>query len=570
MRPRPSLSLRCLLALGLGLGSALANAQNASTAGTASAPEPTLQHLSLVWEYSGDANNNGAVAMRFRPLGSTSWRQGLPLRRVPAGSNAGFSWTSRHAGSVFGLQPGTDYEIELSLVDPDGGSATRLLSARTRSAPTPGSGSVRMATPATLASVLTLAQPGDIVELGVGSYAGFSLQRDGAAGQPLTLRGLPGAQINGELGLFSRRHVILQALTVNGRIRFNGSEDIAIVDSTVNASATEFNGDGIVCFTRCARAYIAGNTVNGTTVWQESAFGVSGNNRGEGIVVNGPGHVIRSNRVRGFRDGISFMEDSAAVDQYSIDVLDNRISESADDGIEADFCLHNCRQVGNVLTNSFIAFSSQPALGGPNYFIRNIAWNVAHVPFKLYRSSRGDVLLHNTVVKTGDGFNASPGVPIAYAYARNNLFVGGEPGSWNGYASGSGRVLDLVDLQSATSSFNFNGYGSTRSDFRGRLGAISFSSLAELRSLSSETQAQRVDMAVFATAPAFPQNPLTQYAEADLRLANDLRAVDAGETLPNINDDYSGGAPDLGAIERVSASTGLFCDGFETAPCGAP
>jgi hypothetical protein len=77
-------------------------------------------------------------------------------------------------------------------------------------------------------------------------------------------------------------------------------------------------------------------------------------------------------------------------------------------------------------------------------------------------------------------------------------------------------------------------------------------------------------MAVFATAPAFPQNPLTQYAEADLRLANDLRAVDAGETLPNINDDYSGGAPDLGAIERASASTGLFCDGFEPALCGEP
>lgn len=544
-------------------------AQTATTAGAASAPEPTLQHLSLIWEFSGDSNANGVVSVRFRSVGG-SWREGMPLRRVPAGSNAGFSWSNRHAGSVFGLQPGTDYEIELSLIDPDGGSATRLLNARTRSLPQPGGGSVRSATPATLANVLSQAQPGDIVELAAGSYAGFSLQRDGAAGLPLTLRGLPGAQINGELGLFSRRHVILQALTVNGRIRFNASDDIALLDSTVNASPTDFNGDGIVCFTRCARAYIAGNTVNGTTVWQESAFGVDGDNRGEGIVVNGPGHVIQNNRVRGFRDGISFMEDSAAVDQYSIDVLDNRISESADDGIEADFCLHNCRQIGNVLTNSFIAFSSQPALGGPNYFIRNVAWNVAHLPFKLYRSSRGDVLLHNTVVKTGDGFNAYAGVPIAHAYARNNLFLGGEPGSWNGYSSGSGRVLDIADLQTATSSFNHNGYGTTRSDFRGRIGTLSFNSLAELRSLSSETQAQRVDMAIFAAAPAFPQNPLTQYAEADLRLANDMRVVDTGERIANINDGFSGSAPDLGAFERHLVGALVFCDGFEPAACVRP
>lgn len=570
MPTHAALALRCALLLSLSLLGPLAQAQNASTAGAASAPEPTLENLSLVWEVTGDANNNGVVGVRFRAQGSSSWRTALPLRRVPAGSNVGFSWSHRHAGSVFGLQPGTDYELELNLVDPDGGNATRQLTARTRSLPAPGSGSVRSASPASLASVLSQAQPGDIVELGAGSYAGFNLQRDGTAGQPLTLRGLPGAQINGELGLFGRRHVILQALTVNGRIRFNGSDDISILDSTVNASATQFNGDGIACFTRCARAYIAGNTVNGTTLWQETAFGVDGDNRGEGIVVTGPGHVIRNNRVRGFRDGISFMEDSAAVDQYSIDVIDNRISESGDDGIEADFCLHNCRQIGNVLTNSFIAFSSQPALGGPNYFIRNIAWNVAHVPFKLYRSSRGDVLLHNTIVKTGDAFNASPGAPIAHAYARNNLFVGGEPGTWNGYSSGSGRVLDIVDLQSTTSSFNYNGYGTTRSDFRGRLGAVSFSSLAELRSLSSETQAQRVDMGVFASAPPFPQNPLSQYAEADLRLADDARAVDAGEVLPNINDDYSGSGPDLGAIERITTGAGLFCDGFEPAACSEP
>jgi hypothetical protein len=516
-------------------------AQTATAPGVISLPEPTLNHLSIEWAISGDDDHDGVVSVRFRALDSAAWRQGMTLR-VPAGRNSsgagdadGSSWSNRHSGSLFGLQPATSYEIELTLSDPDGGSAQQVVQATTRSVPQPGSGSLRASTPATLASVLDQAQPGDIVELGAGSYAGFSLDRDGGPGAPLTLRGLPGSHIDGELGLFFRRQVILQNLTVNGRIRFNGSDDISIVNSTVNASPSRFNGDGIVCLLPCARAYIAGNTLNGTSIWAESSFGVSGNNRGEGIALTGPGHVIVGNRVRGFRDGISFLEGGEAVDQYSIDVLDNQISESADDGIEADFCRHNCRIVGNQLTNSFIAFSSQPSLGGPTWFIRNTAFNVVHVPFKLYRGSVGDVLLHNTVDKTGDGFNSYPGAMIGHAFARNNLFLGGEPGSYAGFSSGSGRVVDLVELQTSTSSFDYNGYGTSRSDFRGRLGGTSFTSLATLRGNTSEAHGQQLDMAIFAAAPAFPQDPLSAYAPVPLALADDARAVDVGVVLAQLS-----------------------------------
>jgi len=38
-------------------------------------------------------------------------------------------------------------------------------------------------------------------------------------------------------------------------------------------------------------------------------------------------------------------------------------------------------------------------------------------------------------------------------------------------------------------------------------------------------------------------------AEVDLRLKRESGAVDAGVPLPNINDNYRGSAPDLGAYE---------------------
>lgn len=551
------------LALFLGANAA---AQNATTPGISSAPFPTINNVALEWAISGDADLDGVVTVRYRAQGESTWRAAMPLRRIPVGTNQGFSWTNRHSGSVFGLTPDTSYEVELSLADPDGGAETRIVSARTRAIPREATGAVvRVATPASLSSVINSALPGDIVELSAGNYAGFTIERDGSPGLPLTLRGQSGAVINGEVGLFFRNHVLLRNLQVNGRIRFNGSNHISIIGCTVNAQTTVGAGDGIVTLLRAENSYIADNVVNGTTIWRESALGASGDNLGEGILVTGPGHVISGNTVRNFRDAISLLEDTPGSDQYSIDIADNRIEAAADDGIEADFCAHNCRILRNQLTNTFIAMSSQPSLGGPVYFIRNHAYNVLHIPFKLYRSSEGDVILHNTIVKSGDGLNAYPGTPIRRALFRNNIFLGGAASSVNGFSSGSGRVIDLQSLDTTNSSMDYNGYGSALGTFTGRIGTVSFSSLAQLRSSTSENNAQQLDFGIFEQSIAFPPpgNPLTLYPTQSLRLRADTLAVDTGVALANINDGFSGSAPDLGAFEYVSSNTTLFVNGFE-------
>ena len=173
---------------------------------------------------------------------------------------------------------------------------------------------------------------------------------------------------------------MVESITVRGQIKFNGASNLTIRGCTVEAEA-----DGIVTQTRSENLFIADNTVRGSTSWAENALGVDGDNIGEGILVNGPGHVIQNNFVTGFRDGISFVEgEGQAVDQRSIDVLYNDIYDCADDGIEADFCMGNCRIVGNRLTNTFIALSSQPGLGGPTYFVRNALYNVVEVTLEVF------------------------------------------------------------------------------------------------------------------------------------------------------------------------------------------
>ncbi|MBA3546918.1 MAG: right-handed parallel beta-helix repeat-containing protein [Nannocystis sp.] len=505
-------------------------------------PSPTLEHLAIEWRIDGDDDNDGVVWIRYRSAGG-AWREGMPLRRVPAGAAEGFAWPNKHAGSLFGLEPGTEYEVELALLDPDGGCEVRTLSATTRTAPAAMAGApVIPVTPAGFKAAAAAAGPGDIIELAAGTYAEIVLQTDGSPGAPIVLRGKPGAVVDGDVRLDGRAHVIVDGLEVHGKIKFNGGRELGIVRCKVLTA-----GDGIVTFTRAENVYIADNEVVGATVWSEAALGVDGDNIGEGIQVTGPGHVIEHNRVRGFRDAISLLEDDGAVDQYSIDILANDISEAADDGIEADFCFHDCRIAGNRLTNTFIALSSQPGLGGPTYFVRNAVYSTILSAFKLQRGSVGDVLLHNTVVKGGDAFGVYTGDVFERQYARNNVFLGGPGGQYGGWSSGTGDVLSLA-AAGASVDLDYDGYGSTLGGFTGQIGAVVFASLAQLQAMTTEVHAVELDLSIFAAGVALP-SPFPGHDPADLRLAPGSDAVDVGLAIPNINDGHAGSAPDLGAHE---------------------
>jgi parallel beta-helix repeat protein len=530
---------------------------NATVAGALSFPFPTINNISVEWLITGDDDLDAAVAVRYRRQGDTAWSPGMDLRRIPAGSNEGFSWANKFAGSVFDVQANTTYEVQLTLTDPDGGSETRTGTVTTRAVPAPMAGApVKNATPATLASVLNGALPGDIIELGAGTYAAFTVGRNGLPGQPIVIRdGNGDAVINGPGGagnaidLTNRSHVIIDGLRINnGRVKMNGANTVAVVRCTVNASA-----DGIIALTRAENLYIADNRLTGQGQWVESHLGASGFNGGEGIEVVGPGHVIEHNYVKGFRDLISLREGIAGSDQRSIDILDNDLYVGTDDGIEADFSEGNVRVMRNRITNSFMGISSQPSLGGPTYFIRNAMYNVILHAFKLHRGSVGDVGLHNTVVKNGDAFSVYSGITHSRGYFRNNLFIGGPGGVYNTYDNGPGRVTDLA-YADATNSFNYDAFGSTGGTFAGEIGSTTFTSLAQLRATTTEANAVQVNLGVFNTAVAYPGSPLAaELAPADLRLRAGSAAENAGQVIPNVNDGFGSTGPDIGAFEFGAA-----------------
>ena len=144
----------CLAFAGLAVCSHAAQSGDATIPGTVTAPFPTINNLAIEWKIDGDENLNGVVTVNYREVGEDDWRDAMPLRRVPAGQSRRtrpiFHWENKHSGSIFDLEPATEYEVALSLHDPDGGSAERSLRAHTRPVPTsPPDASVRRLTSTT-------------------------------------------------------------------------------------------------------------------------------------------------------------------------------------------------------------------------------------------------------------------------------------------------------------------------------------------------------------------------------------------------------------------------------------
>jgi len=533
-------------------------ALDATIPGEVTTPYPTITNLAVEWMIAGDDNLNGVVTVEYRIAGQQRWHPAMPLRRIPAGRSRRtrpiYHWKNRHSGSIFDLKPDTEYEIRLKLHDPDGGKAEKVVRARTRAVPRPAPDAVvKRVTPVTFRDSARTAQPGDILLLMPGYYGHFVMERDGRPGRPIVIRSdRSHPSINStfdSISLRGRKHVILDGLTViHGSVDLLGAEEVAVrhckVVSKFGIIANKAPG--------CKNCYVADNDVSYIMPWSSPGLGASfayGGAAcvGEGIQLAGPGNVICHNRVKGYRDCISLMEEQAAYNQICTDIYNNDIYVGADDAIEADFAQGNCRIMRNRITNCFMGLSSQPGLGGPTYFIRNVMYNIINCPFKLSRGSRGDVILHNTVVKVGAGFMVVHNPSLALF--RNNLLIGGPgAGMFGKYGSGP-AVAVFFPRYNSTCDMDYDGVGTHGLPFKAEVGGRVFENFEEFRKGTTEKHSVLVDMSVFENNVAFPDPPMPERKPPELSLKPGSAAVDAGVLIPNLNDDYTGRAPDLGAYE---------------------
>ena len=107
----------------------------------------TLINLGFEWYVEGDDNRNASVDVSYRTVGGSGWIGALPLLRLQAerikqGQQIDVTVPNMFAGSILDLEPGTEYEAQFALKDPDGvsGEARMMVRVKTRPEPMPAVG----------------------------------------------------------------------------------------------------------------------------------------------------------------------------------------------------------------------------------------------------------------------------------------------------------------------------------------------------------------------------------------------------------------------------------------------
>jgi hypothetical protein len=303
------------------------------------------------------------------------------------------------------------------------------------------------------------------------------------------------------------------------------------------------------------------------------------------VKLYGPGHVVAYNYIADFHDGInvetygnpdgSFASGPDIIDgpkyptrEYwdrrpvAIDFYNNYITNSHDNPIEADGSMHNIRIMRNMLINHpSHAFCNQPTLGGPVYWIRNIAYNLPAGSTRLTNGAAGALFYNNTILSETQVAAASN------IHWRNNLMLGQNAApailsvnTFTSYTSSDNNGFRVNP--GAKSAFEWSAPASgvvadfTAPEHDAKLTTQRFASLAEyVAATGQDKHSVAVDYDVFVNVrrldaqDAASVQKLYKADELDFRLKPGSAAVDRGLSLPTVTDGFGGRAPDLGALE---------------------
>ena len=415
-------------------------------ANAAASAVSTFHSIGLYWSPAGGSESNAARVEFRRAGGGDTWRRGLDLW---------FDARNReYRGSLVELEPGTGYEIRLTLAD----GARQTLNARTWSERFPVkrtvdvSGKKRVVIGAEDSGdekgyVVFTAPPGRNVIEGNDADESCVVVRQGAHHviiRGLVLRGCKryGVMFQREREGAQTHDIVIEHNEIagwGGRENSKPGSGLADNDGAIHCRYYRETDDA----RRPDRIIIQGNRIHdprhGSNPWRSAAYGRLHPTGPMGVMFErcGKNHVIRYNDI-GSGNGNHYNDGIGGSDNFSAagfpwadsDIYGNRISHVYDDAIEAEGANRNVRIWANHMDRVMVAIANAATTTGPLYVWRNVAERMSgmHDPEGLGRSRSGPFIKAGSRHPTANGgrayyfHNTAEGASAGIARAGGRLY----------------------------------------------------------------------------------------------------------------------------------------------------
>lgn len=277
--------------------------------------------------------------------------------------------------------------------------------------------------------------------------------------------------------------------------------------------------------------------------------------QGVSLINSTGGNVVRYNEIvttedHGFNDGFGGGDNfsRAGSPNRDSDIYGNIVRGCWDDAIESEGANMNVRIWGNYLDRFYNGIATACTSRGPLYIFRNV-WGESR---RTHRDPQGGAAIktgerddfgggrrfvfHNTVLQPRGVQAALTANPNPNCVSRNNLFdVHGGLTTRQEKSTSSDYDYDLYNG-------NDKGVGRESHGVRAPVAFLTLTGRLEWY------PAPRVSIVQYGRYPIAMGGATTRDV-TDPIVNTPNPAIDAGEVLPNFNEDYTGKAPDLGAFE---------------------
>ena len=482
--------------------------------------------------------------VQFRREGAEAWRPALPLVYDPR--------DHEYRGSIVGLAPDTPYEIKLRASD-----AEVALKARTRNDQFPIGESTTLPAGDSAQSFtitksgtpqayhLVAPPPGARTTLdAINRGSNLVIDADFVIVRGVELRN---AATHGILIKAGHHDIVVEQCHIFGWGRFTGPVSFGNVGGDLDSAIYAEKGCGQLTFQRNRLE----NPRGASSDWE---FGHPVGPQGISLINSAGGNVIRYNEIvstedHGFNDGFGGGDNfsRAGSPNRDSDIYGNIIRNCWDDAIESEGANMNVRIWGNYLDHFYNGVATACVSRGPVYIFRNV-WGESR---RLHRDPVGGACIktgerdefgggrryvfHNTALQPRGAFSAFTSHVNPNCFCRNNIFD----------CRGSLATKQEKEPASDYDYDFFNGGDrGTAKEKHGVRGEVAY-----LPSYGLEFfPAPHVLVVRYGKIP-------TDMGGGEMRNITDPvvtapnPVIDAGEVLPNFNDDFTGKAPDLGAFE---------------------